>query len=205
METTLLNLPIEDIFDPLVFEHLDIRDLLNLLETNRRMEYSVKKYLQNVKEIDFSKRNSESISEKQFSILHENCRKLLKLNFNGCNWLTDCKFKPLLLNNIEHLEKLYLNNCVGISEEVLQLLPKCRSLIELKTRHVNLSREEYFYIYCSVYKNNKTLSCHNEYYKIIQDCADSCNTDVRLLISNLRKSGLVIDFQWCTESAEEDQ
>lgn len=125
LEPSLCGLPTEYVLYPSIFIHLDIRDILNLSQTNRYMESAVKQHLSKIKTLDFSKRWDEPISDYQFKILHENCRNIRELNFNKCYWLEDCQLAPLLVNNVSHLEKVIFK--FG-KLETIELMSKCGNL-----------------------------------------------------------------------------
>ena len=139
---SLCTVPSLDILQERIFIYLDIRDILNLIDTNQHLADIATAYLTTMKTLDFSKRWHEAITERHFNILHENCTNIVELNFNDCFWLTGPHLKPLVQNNMDHLVKINLRFCRRLNLVDIVLLTQGMSLEEFTVQGLRTWTED---------------------------------------------------------------
>lgn len=139
---SLCTVPSLDILEERIFIHLDIRDILNLIDTNQHLAYIGINYLKKLKIINFSKRSQEEISDRHFNILHENCKNVVDLNFDDCFWVCGDQFEPLVENNKDHLEKITLKSCPELEFDDMNPITECMSLKEIQLGDLTMCTKE---------------------------------------------------------------
>ena len=139
---SLCTVPSLDILQERIFKYLDIRDILNLIDTNRHLADNAISYLSKMKKLDFSERWQEAISERQFSILHENCTNIAEVNLNFCFWVTGPQLKPLVDNNWDHLESIHLMFCGRLNFEDIFCLTQCMRIKEIELQGLKMCTQD---------------------------------------------------------------
>ena len=152
METTILDLPIEDIIYKNIFTSLTFEDLFIFSQADEFFKNIVTNYFKHIKALNFPRKFNESAIYKDcFTLLLENWTSIRVLNLINCKWITDSHLKTLFLKN-NNLEKISILRC---EQNTLQPLLKCKRLIYLYIEKCKVKDREFFEILNSLTENNK--------------------------------------------------
>ena len=144
--------PSLDILQENSFIHLDIRDLLNLIDTQGHLADNAINYLSKLKQIDFSKRSQMAISDNHFNMLHKNCKNIVEINFNNCSWMSGSQFQQLVMNNRKYLEKITIIECKRIDYQDILALTDCMNLKEIVLQDLKCPDDDLYKLEINFYK-----------------------------------------------------